>query len=247
MEKLGISLGMLIVNILSFGIVFVVLKAWAFKPILKMLDQRRQMAAQAVEDAKVAAEAKANAESEAQRIISEAQAKASELMRDANQRASLVEQDIKAKAVEEVQAARENALNELQQEKARLLSELRGQIGSLAIAASQKLIGNSLKGDETQQRALLDEFFSGVQGGKFTLLQDERYIGSQALVTSAVPLKDSEKSILQNELKLHLTDASSIAYKVDPAILGGVIVRLDDKVVDGSVIGQLDHLRQSLN
>ena len=39
----------------------------------------------------------------------------------------------------------------------------------------------------------------------------------------------------------------NVSFRVDPAILGGLIVRVDDKVMDGSVAGQLESLRQSLH
>ena len=41
MEGLGINLGYLLVQIFNFAIMFVVLKEWAYKPILKMLEERR--------------------------------------------------------------------------------------------------------------------------------------------------------------------------------------------------------------
>lgn len=72
MEKLGINLGLLFVQILSFVIMFVVLRAWVFKPLMAQLEKRRKIVAQGLEDARVAAEARANAEKEAHQIIAEA-------------------------------------------------------------------------------------------------------------------------------------------------------------------------------
>lgn len=246
MEKLGINLGMLIANTLAFAIVLVVFKAWVYKPILGMMDKRRKMAAQTLEDSRIAAEAKANAESEASKIIHAAQLKSAELIQDATQRAALVEQEQKSKAESEIKDLYANAQNEIQLERERMLGGLRSQIGSLAIAASHKLIGNSLKGNETEQRALLDEFFSGVKNGRFTLVDQTDYVASKAEITSAIPLSDSEKSTLQKDLLSHLDGEKNVEFKVDPAILGGVVVRLDDKVIDGSVSGQLDTMRHNL-
>ena len=73
MEKLGLNLGFLLVQILNFGIIFIVLRAWVYKPILNMLEKRRQATAQGLEDARVAAEARANAELEAKNVIKDAQ------------------------------------------------------------------------------------------------------------------------------------------------------------------------------
>ncbi|MBU2610706.1 MAG: ATP F0F1 synthase subunit B, partial [Chloroflexi bacterium] len=61
MEGLGINPGLLLLQILSFLIVFVILRKWMFSPLANMLDKRRNTIAQGQEDARVAAEARANA------------------------------------------------------------------------------------------------------------------------------------------------------------------------------------------
>src|SRR5512135_3753377 len=96
MEKLGISLGTLIFQILNFTIVCILLYAWAHKPILKMMDNRKQKIAQGLEDARIASEARANAEQEAARIVAEAQTKASQLLRESTERAEAAALEIRA-------------------------------------------------------------------------------------------------------------------------------------------------------
>ena len=57
MEKLGLNLGYLLVQIFNFLILFVILRVWVYKPILGLLEKRRENIAQGLEDARVAAEA----------------------------------------------------------------------------------------------------------------------------------------------------------------------------------------------
>ncbi len=245
MEALGINLGYLIVYICSFAIIFIVLRAWVFGPLTAMMEKRRQTIAQGLEDARIAAEARANAEKEAGRIIAEAQAKAAETMRDATERAEHVEEEIRAQAEADVAKSRAAALTELEGERNRMLAELRGQVAALAIAAAQKLIGASM--DEKRQRELLAEFFSGVKGGRVVVLADARDLdGQMAEVTSALPLTSEEQEIVKRDVLARMGGAATVAFKVDPSILGGLIVRVGDRIVDGSVAGQLDELRQSL-
>ncbi|NIR66620.1 MAG: hypothetical protein GWN61_20130 [candidate division Zixibacteria bacterium] len=59
MEALGINLGYLLVQIFNFAIVLLVLKAWVFEPIINMLERRRETIEKGIEDARVAAEARA--------------------------------------------------------------------------------------------------------------------------------------------------------------------------------------------
>ena len=81
MEALGINLGLLIVQIIAFTIVFLTLNAWVYKPMLDMMDARKKKIAQGLEDARVAAEARANAEKEAAKIVADAQAEAGKVVR----------------------------------------------------------------------------------------------------------------------------------------------------------------------
>jgi len=246
LEKLGINLGLLIVQIFNFAIIFVVLRAWVYKPLMKVMEKRKMTIAQSLEDARIAADARANAETEAEKIITEAQAKAAEILREATARASKVEHDLKVRSDEEIKKAREVALAEVDQDRSRMLGELRGQVISLAIAASHKLIGESLLHDENRQRALLQEFFSGVKAGKLTLLDQFDYQGTKAEVTSALPLSDDEKNTIRHDLAKTLSANGDIQFKVDPGILGGLVIRVDDRIVDGSVAGQLEGMRQEL-
>lgn len=245
MEGLGLNLGYLFVQIFNFAIIFVVLRAWVYKPILGLLERRRTAIAEGLEDARIAAEARQNAEEEAQQVLSEAQAKASQVLREANERAEAQGKEILAEAEADVARKREEALVDIQSERELILGELRGQVGALAIAAAQKLINASL--DEQRQRALIDEFFSGVKSGQVVLLEGEQVSGASAEVTSALPLTSDEKDAVKQDVLSKVGDQATVTFRVDPAILGGLIVRIGDKVLDGSVSGQLESMRQSLH
>ncbi len=244
MDKLGINLGYLLVQIFNFAIMFVVLKKWLYEPVLRLLQERREMLARAVEDARVAAEARANAEQEAQKILAEARAKADEIIREARERAEEQKRAILEEAKAEAEKIKQEALAEVEEERNRVLAELREQIAALAVAAAHKIVGASL--DEQRQHELLEEFFAGVKGKKVVVLdQLEAAQADQVEVISAVPLTDDEKRLITEELKAKVGDAA-ITFKVDPSILGGLIIRVGDQVVDASVARQMELLRQKL-
>lgn len=67
-----------------------------------------------------------------------------------------------------------------------------------------------------------------------------------AVVTSAVPLTEAEQSKLDTRLKAKYGDDLPISYHVEPAILGGLTVRVGDRLIDGSVAAKLGQLRQSM-
>ncbi len=243
MEKLGLNLGYLLVQIFNFLIIFVVLRAWVYKPILGLLDKRRKMIAEGVENARVAAEARANAEKEAAKILADAQAEANRIVREATERAQVVAKDVRAAAEAEAARLLENAKADAEAERNRILGDLRGQVAALAIAATQKLLGEAL--DEKRQRALVDEFFSGIKAGKVVVLDEADFKGASAEVISALPLTDGEQNLVKQEV-LARVGAQAVTFRVDPAILGGLIIKVGDKVLDGSLAGKLEGLRQNL-
>jgi F-type H+-transporting ATPase subunit b len=245
LEALGLNLGYLLVQILNFAILFVVLRAWVYKPVLNLLQSRREAIAKGLEDARIAAEARENAEAEAEKIMAEARSQAATEAREVTARAEEQAKEIRAAAEAEASKAREAALAEVDAERTRILGDMRGQVAALAVAAAQKLIGEAL--DTKRQRALIDEFFSGVKSGKVTVLPEAGNVsGESAVVTSALPLTKKEEEVVKKDVVKKLGGKGSVEFKVDPRILGGLVVRVGDKVLDGSVSGQLDDLRQNL-
>ena len=241
MEKLGINLGFFIFQVLNFSVVAVLLYAWAYKPIVKMLEERKNKVAQGLEDARVAAEARENAEEEAKNILAEAQTNANQVVSEATQRAEEAAKQVKASAEQDLEKQRNAAMIEAELERDRMLADGRGQIAALAVAASQKLIGEALT--EERQHALINEFFSGVEGGKVVALEGVSVSGAAADVTSAVPLTNKEQDVV----KARLGEQVSVSFRVDPSILGGLVIPVGDKVLDNSVASSLEELRQSLH
>ena len=66
--------------------------------------------------------------------------------------------------------------------------------------------------------------------------------GDVAEVTSALPLTEAEQANAKNAL-----GASEVNFKVNPGILGGLVVRVGDNVVDNSVATRMAALRDALN
>ena len=92
---------------------------------------------------------------------------------------------------------------------------------------------------------LIDQFFSGVKAGNVIVLEDSVLKGATAEITSALPLTDAEKDAVRSDITSKV-GAQTVAFRVDPDILGGLIVKVGDKVLDGSVAGQLEGLRERL-
>jgi len=82
----------------------------------------------------------------------------------------------------------------------------------------------------------------------FKHYREEREHRVTVQVTSAIPLEDQFKQVLEKKLTKKLNQQVSLQCEVDPSLLGGAILRImgEDKVIDGSVRGKLNRLLESL-
>ena len=67
-----------------------------------------------------------------------------------------------------------------------------------------------------------------------------------ANVVSAAPLNDGQNQALAQKLERIYGRAMNIHAEVDPSLLGGLIIRVGDEVIDGSTSGKLERLRANL-
>jgi F-type H+-transporting ATPase subunit b len=252
LEQLGINPIFLLSQIVNFLILAILLRVFAYKPILNVLDKRRERIEQGLEDARLAEEARANAESERQKILDGARVEAQGIVAEANQRGEAQAAQIVGEAQAQAGTILDEARAEAQAERDRMLDEMRGQIAALSIAAANQLIGEAL--DERRQMQLVAEFFSGVKDGKIRVAEKAGALsqrgaaraGEKAVITSALPLSEDDQATYHSYLQSQLGADTTVEFKTDPTILGGVVLRVGDVVVDDSVAGKLGALRQSL-
>jgi F-type H+-transporting ATPase subunit delta len=84
-------------------------------------------------------------------------------------------------------------------------------------------------------------FVRGIQRS-ITEFRDEELGRVRVIVTSALELSENEIDGIRNQLKSKLNREVSVVMKIDPAIIGGLVLRIGDTVFDGSVTGKFDQL-----
>jgi F-type H+-transporting ATPase subunit delta len=81
---------------------------------------------------------------------------------------------------------------------------------------------------------------------EFRNLRDERAKRTRVVVRSAVPLSDAQRNNLQVMLEQSLQLTTIIEARVEPGLLGGLVVQVGDEVYDNSVRTRIDTLRNQL-
>ncbi len=247
--SLGIFPANLAAQVFHFLLLFGLLSVLLWRPALQRIEARRKAERDLAVERTRAAEALANADRERERILNEAREEARRLLAEASREAQQMREEILEQARTDARKLLDEAREDAQREKERLLARSRGEIAGLAIAAAQHLLGEAL--DERRQRALVESFFNGLTQGELPILQqirpDEADGVTQVIVTSAVPLTGEEQATIHGELVRRLGHEVKLDFRVDPSLLGGLVLNLGTHIVDGSVAAKLEQLRRVMN
>lgn len=247
MEALGINAGNLFVNIICFGIAFLLITRFVVGPIQKMMESRNKIIDKGLEDAKIASEAKKSAQAEAAVIIKEAQDKRDALLKEAHDEAAQLKMDyreaVDRDAAKDLDAAREEILKE----RDKVLRNLRTQIIEISLNSARKLVNESLLIDESKQHVILNELLTGISEGKIVDLSAFPNNQKNIEVTTAVPLNEEEQKLVNDQLSGKLSTGKTITFLVEPKIIGGMIIRSNDQLIDASVTGKSQLLKEALS
>jgi F-type H+-transporting ATPase subunit b len=151
----GVDWTHLIAQMISFAIVCLLLYRFAYRPILKLLDERRQLIADGLANAKKIKAELAATEARRQEVMAQASADAAHLVEEAHSAAARVQkhetQEAKAAAAHIMAKAHEAA----EQEHAHMLSELKREVGHLVVETTAAVSGKILTAED--QRRLAEE------------------------------------------------------------------------------------------
>lgn len=156
MQKLGIDLGLLLSQIVNFGLMVVLLYFVLYKPILARLQSRSQRIQQGLDDAERAKQMLAEAETRAQEEIERARREAHEIVEQATRAGEQQRQEILAQARQEAHVLIQRAQQQAQRELLEGQVALRQDVVNLSIAAAMRLLQAEL--DDEKHHALVQRF-----------------------------------------------------------------------------------------
>jgi F-type H+-transporting ATPase subunit b len=155
MEGLGISLPMLIAQIINFVILFGLLYLVAYKPIMRMLDERSRKIKESMDQTEYIKEQAARAEDETKRSIERAHSEGQKIIDRAVQAGEKMRLKAQQEAKKEAETLIAKAQAEIERERDDAISELRRSFADITVLAAGKVIDRTL--DKEKHRQLIDK------------------------------------------------------------------------------------------
>jgi F-type H+-transporting ATPase subunit b len=150
MDLVTPGVGLIFWTTLTFIVVLLILRKFAWKPILGALDEREKVIADSLEAAEKAKEEMAALNAENQKLLQEARAEREKILREAKMVADRFVNEAKEKAIEESNRIIAAAQEAIRNEKQAAMTEVRNQVANLSLTIAEKLLKKELSNKNAQ-------------------------------------------------------------------------------------------------
>jgi F-type H+-transporting ATPase subunit b len=156
--RLGFDWKLALMNLVNVGILFVLLKRYLFRPVIAMIDERRRVIKDGVDNALQAKTELLMAERRAQELIDDAKVEANKIVEASHNEAKRVGEQIKTKAKEEIELLIAQAKRNIEIDKKEMKDTLRKETVQIVVLAVEKILSEKLDGK--RDTALIQDILS---------------------------------------------------------------------------------------
>ena len=153
--------GLFIWTIITFLLLFFVLAKYAWKPLIKMLDDREGMIRSSLDDAEKAKLELERLNKESEAITAKARSEAQAILAESKTVAEKVKEDTIAKAKEQAIKISDDAQKQIQVEKDKAITDIKQEVVNLTLLVAEKLINKNL--NDADNKSLIDESLKKVK------------------------------------------------------------------------------------
>ena len=153
--SLGVNLPLLVVFIINFIVLFVLLRIFLYKPVLKMLDERSKRTKEGMELAEATKKEYEQAKSEIQKQIEKGRQEAQAIIAQTIQVGERLKEESRQEATKQAQVIVDRTRAELEAERDKIVENLRREFVDISISAAEKVIKETL--DKEKHRKLIEE------------------------------------------------------------------------------------------
>lgn len=151
----GFNSGDILATLVIFLVLMLLLKKFAWGPLMGIMQQREELVASEIEAAEKARKDSHKMLEEQKRLLKEARTEAQLIVDSAKKQGELQKDEILAAARNEANRLKESALREIESEKEKAIAAVRDEVVSLSVLAASKVLSKEIS--EADNRALIEE------------------------------------------------------------------------------------------
>ena len=243
---LDINWGTLLLQIANFLVMVFILWRFLFKPVVKILDERSKKVTSALEEAERKEREANEMRTEYEEKLAETQDQMITMQQTAQEELARAKSKLLDEARQEIQTMREKAQAETQEARQQAVYQHRRELGQLVTTLSARMMRESA--GDAFQRASVEGFIERLDA----LPADEYRQTLDATKTemvyvqlvSAQELDTDSLAHIEKQVRAMVGQPVEVQLKIDPSLVAGATVRFGDVVIDGSLAGQLQHLKE---
>ncbi|MEK7637544.1 MAG: F0F1 ATP synthase subunit B [Patescibacteria group bacterium] len=160
-SKLGIDWKLLLANTLTFFLVLWILRRFAYRPIMDVLDRRQKTIGEGLDAAKRSTDELAAIKRDKEQVLKEAKTEALAIVTEANQQGAAAKQKLAEQAQAEATATIERTKVLLDRERQAMVGQAKAELADLVVAATAKVLDRAV--DEQTQAKLADQAIAALK------------------------------------------------------------------------------------
>lgn len=150
----------IVFTLINTLIIFLIFRIFLYKPVCKILDKRKEMAAAEIADAQKAKEAAEKAEQEYTARLADAKSEAAEIVKQATARAQKREEEIVSEANRKAADIRAKAEENIERDKKRAVNEIKNEISDIVVMAASKVAQKEISAKDNEE--IISQFLDEV-------------------------------------------------------------------------------------
>jgi F-type H+-transporting ATPase subunit b len=148
------------VEVIAFVLMILILGRWVYPRVMQAAEARQRQVSEQLEAAERSRQEAEQRLRDAEGQLQKARSQASEILEGANRSGEQLRADLRARADEEARRMTESARREIEAERQKAVDSVRSEVAELVVAATEKVVGESLDG--RQHRQLIDRAITEV-------------------------------------------------------------------------------------
>ena len=160
LDLVSIDPGTIIFTLINTLIIFLIFRIFLYKPVCRILDKRKEMAAAEISEAQRAKEAAEKAEQEYTARLADAKNEAAEIVKQATARAQKREEEIVSEATQKAADIRAKAEENIERDKKRAVNEIKDEISDIVVMAASKVAQKEISAKDNEE--IISQFLNEV-------------------------------------------------------------------------------------